>query len=125
MSVFTHVLVGTNDLEKARAFYDRVLGALELKRLYDGAARSMYGATTPQFGVTSPLDGASATHANGGTISFRAQSPAAVDAFHAEALAMGGMSEGAPGPRPLGPNVYGAYVRDLEGNKLAAFSMGG
>jgi catechol 2,3-dioxygenase-like lactoylglutathione lyase family enzyme len=84
----------------------------------------MYGKDVPEFMITKPVNGEPATHANGGTIGFRAANRAAVDAFHAQALANGGRCEGAPGPRAqAGPTAYGAYVRDPDGNKLCAFTF--
>jgi len=124
MAIFTHVTVGTNDLAKARAFYDSVLGPLGLKRLKDlGDRGSCWGASTEEFFVLTPADGQPATNANGGTISFVAPSRAAVLAFHQAALAAGGKDEGAVGPRGFSPNAYAGYVRDLDGNKLAAYCL--
>lgn len=122
MAIFTHVTVGTNDLAKARAFYDSVLGPLGLKRLNDlGDNGSIWGVGDPEFFVLKPANGQPASHANGGTISFVAPSRAAVDAFHKAALAAGAKDEGAAGPRSWKPNAYAGYVRDLDGNKLAAY----
>ena len=122
MAIFTHVAVGTNDLAKARQFYDSVLAPLGYKRLKDfGDGGSCWGASTEEFMVLKPANGAPATFANGGTISFEAPSRAAVAAFHKAALAAGGKDEGAVGPRGFWPNTYAGYVRDLDGNKLAAY----
>lgn len=122
MSVFTHVVVGTNDLERARKFYDATLPVLGLKYMGPmGEHAHMYGIDTPAFMVTRPRDGQPACFANGGTIGFAAPSRAAVDSFHAVALANGGTDEGAPGPRPFSPTAYGAYVRDPDGNKLTTY----
>lgn len=122
MSTFTHVTVGTNDLEKARTFYDEVLGKLGLKRLADlGDNGSIWGVDKPSFFVLKPANGQPATVGNGVTISFDAPSRASIDAFHAAALAAGGKDEGAAGPRNWAPNAYAAYARDLDGNKLAAY----
>ncbi len=122
MAIFTHVTVGTNDLGKARSFYDAVLGALGYKRLTDlGDNGSIWGESAPEFFVLRPANGKPATHANGGTISFVAPNRAAVAAFHKAALAAGGTDEGAVGPRGWAPNAYAGYVRDLDGNKLAAY----
>lgn len=125
MSIFTHIVVGTNDLEAARSFYDRVLATLNLQRIVDFEAASMWGTTAPAFMVTLPRDGKAATFANGGTISFAAPSSDAVDAFHATALANGGTCEGAPGPRAIAPGSYAAYVRDRDGNKICTFHFAG
>jgi catechol 2,3-dioxygenase-like lactoylglutathione lyase family enzyme len=117
--MFTHMTVGTNDLSAARAFYDAVLQPLGYKRLFDREDRSGYGADRPSFFVLHPVDGKLATYGNGSTIGFAAPSQTAVNEFHKQALAHGGRCEGPPGPRPFGPNVYAAYVRDPVGNKLA------
>ncbi|MAT49881.1 MAG: glyoxalase [Porticoccaceae bacterium] len=123
MTIFNHVVVGTDDIEKSRAFYDATLGALGIQRVPDfSPTASMYGKDVPEFMITLPINGEPATHANGGTIGFRADGRAAVDAFHAAALDQGGRCEGAPGPRTnAGPTAYGAYVRDPDGNKLCAY----
>jgi catechol 2,3-dioxygenase-like lactoylglutathione lyase family enzyme len=122
MTIFTHVTVGTNDLAKAREFYDAALAPLGLKRLRDlGDNGSIWGAEAPEFFVLKPADGKPATHANGGTISFAAPSRAAVAAFHKAALAGGGKDEGAVGPRSWHPTAYAGYCRDPDGNKLAAY----
>lgn len=123
MTILTHVTVGTNDVDRSRAFFDAVLGALDIQRLPEFRSGTLlYGKGKPEFIVLTPRDGKPATHANGGTIGFQAASRAAVDAFHAAALANGGSCEGAPGPRPRGPTTYAAYVRDPDGNKFCAFS---
>lgn len=121
MTVFTHVTVGTNDLEQARTFYDKVLGALGMTRLYDADAASAWGVGQPSIMVLKPKDGKEATRANGGTIGLAAPSREAVNNFHAEALANGGTCDGPPGPRDFVPNAYGAYVRDAVGNKFCAY----
>ena len=115
MAIFTHVTVGTNDMAKARQFYDAVLAPLGLKRLKDfGDNGSCWGATTEEFMVLKPADGQPATVANGGTISFEAPSRAAVAAFHKAALGLGAKDEGAVGPRSFWPNAYAGYCRKAE-----------
>lgn len=122
MSIFTHVTVGTNDLEKARRFYDSVLAQLGHKRIADlGENGSIWGESAPSFFVLKPANGAPASVGNGVTVSFEAPDRAAIDAFHASALAAGGIDEGAPGPRDWAPNAYAAYARDPDGNKLAVY----
>ncbi|MDE1145868.1 MAG: VOC family protein [Azospirillaceae bacterium] len=122
MAIYTHVAVGTNDLGKARGFYDAVLGKLGLKRVADlGDNGSIWGEDKPSFFVLKPANGQPATVGNGVTVSFEAPNRAAVDAFHAEALAQGGVCEGKPGPRGWAPDAYASYARDLDGNKLAAY----
>lgn len=122
MALFTHVVLGTNDLPRAQVFYDAVLGTLGAKRVMDRETSTLYGTLAgPEFMITKPINGAPATTANGGTVSFAAHSRRAVDAFHKAALANGGTDEGLPGPRPFTPTAYAAYVRDPDGNKLATF----
>lgn len=122
MAIFTHVTVGTNDLEKASKFYDAALGALGLKNLGALGERGvMWGAEGPEFVALVPANGEPATHANGGTVSFAAPSRAAVHAFHEAGLANGGACEGEPGPRSFMPNAYAAYLRDPDGNKICAY----
>src|SRR5258708_11053143 len=104
MAIFTHVAVGTNDLAKARAFYDSVLGPLGFKRLKDfGDGGSCWGQTTEEFMVLKPADGKPATFANGGTVSFEAPSQAAVPAFHKASLATGAKEESAVRPHASQP----------------------
>jgi len=122
MAIFSHVTVGTNDLAKARAFYDNVLAPLGLKRLTDlGDNGSIWGQNDPEFFVLKPANGLPATYANGGTIGFLAPNRAAVAEFHRRALAAGSVDEGAVGPRSWKPNAYAGYVRDLDGNKIVAY----
>lgn len=122
MAIFTHVSVGTNDLNKARDFYDEVLSKLNLKRIADlDDSGSIWGEAAPSFFVLKPANGAPASVGNGVTVSFEAPNRASIDAFHRAALAAGGICEGAPGPRGWAPHAYAAYARDLDGNKLAAY----
>jgi len=124
MAIFTHVAVGTNDLAKARAFYDAVLAPLGYRRLKDlGDRGSAWGEAVEEFFLLTPADGQPASAANGGTVSFVAPSRTAVAAFHRAALTAGGKDEGAVGPRGFWPNAYAGYVRDLDGNKLAAYCL--
>jgi len=122
MGIYTHVTVGTNDIQKARDFYDNALSRLGLKRIADlGDNGSIWGGQAPSFFVMKPTNGAPATVGNGVTVSFEAADRASIDAFYAAALAAGGKDEGEPGPRNWAPHAYAAYVRDLDGNKLAAY----
>lgn len=125
MSIFTHIMVGSNDKEKSKAFYDATLTPLGIKNLgtFGDTGTLLYGAQQPEFWVTSPRDGAAATHANGGTIGFIAPSRKAVDDFHAGGVANGGACEGEPGPRDFSPTAYAAYLRDPDGNKICAYCM--
>lgn len=124
--MFSHVMVGTNDPDKARAFYDATFSALGIAGQHTPRG-AFYG--TPEsgmFGVTIPRDEQAATHANGGTIGLKAGTPEQVDAWHRAGLANGGSCEGPPGPREYGPvPLYGAYMRDPDGNKLCAFCVTG
>ncbi|WP_028208243.1 VOC family protein [Paraburkholderia nodosa] len=121
--MFSHVVVGTNDLKKAKRFYDAVLGSLGYgEGLIRDAGGYLYVADNSFFIVTGPLDGQAATHANGGTIGFTCRSTDQVDLWHAAGVANGGKSvEDPPGVRET-PAValYLAYLRDPDGNKLCA-----
>lgn len=122
MSIFTHVTVGTNDLNQSRVFYDDVLAELGLKRIADlGDNGSIWGEDAPSFFVLKPLNGEPASVGNGVMVSFEAPNRNAVDAFHAAALAAGCPDEGAPGTRDWADNAYAAYTRDTDGNKLAVY----
>lgn len=124
MSIFSHAVLGTNDLAKAETFYDAALGALGLSQKGAfGTSGTMYGKDGPEFIITAPGDGKPATSANGGTLGFLAPNRAAVRGFHEGALANGGTDEGAPGPRPFTSTAYAAYVRDPDGNKICAYSF--
>ena len=124
MTAFTHVTVGTNDLAKAREFYDAALAPLGLKRLADlGENGSIWGADQPSFFVLKPANGEPASVGNGVTVSFSASDRAAVAAFHETALAKGAVNEGDVGPRGWAPNAFAAYARDLDGNKLAVYTF--
>jgi catechol 2,3-dioxygenase-like lactoylglutathione lyase family enzyme len=123
--VIDHVSVGANDIEAARAFYATVLATVGLRIVDEVPGLFVdfgdHGADDPEFSVETPTDGHPASAGNGVHVAVRAPSRRAVDAFHAAALAAGGRSDGAPGPRPhYGPNYYGAFVFDLEGNKIEA-----
>lgn len=118
--MFTHIMVGTNDVAASKAFYDAVLGALghaEGGVIGDGRGVG-YRTEGGFFAAVTPRDGNAACFANGGTIGFAAPGAEAVDAAHAAGLANGGSCEGAPGPREMFPGAYGAYLRDPTGNKL-------
>jgi len=122
MTIYTHVTVGTNDLEKARAFYDSVFEKIGLKRITDlGDNGSIWGQDAPSFFVLKPANGQPATVGNGVTVSFEAPDRVAIRAFHEAALAAGAKNEGNAGSRDWAPNAYAAYVRDLDGNKLAVY----
>lgn len=118
--MFNHVMVGANDLDASRRFYDAVLGTLGVAPgVQDQEVRCRYNGNGGVFMVKLPIDGAPATNGNGSTIGFAAKDAATVDAWHAAGIANGGVScEDPPGERPNG--VYLAYLRDPAGNKLCA-----
>lgn len=125
--MFSHVMVGTNDIERAKRFYDAVLGVLGVGEPFrntapSGHARLFYRHEGANFCVSEPIDDQPATVGNGGTIGFKCSSPEQLVRFHDTAVAHGGTSiEGAPGLREgkLGA-IHLAYVRDPDGNKLCA-----
>ena len=125
--MFSHVMVGSNDIERSKRFYDAVLAVLGAGEPYrdkagSGHARLFYRHDGASFCITEPINGQAATFANGGTIGFKCTSPEQVRAFHDTAVANGGTSiEQPPGLREstLGA-LYLAYVRDPDGNKLCA-----
>ena len=127
--MFNHVVVGTNDIERSKAFYDAVLGTLgfagEPFRHVNptGQARLFYRHNGGTMCISEPIDGEPATVGNGGTIGFKCDSPEQVRAFHDVAVAHGGTSiEDPPGPRAGGAlgTMHLSYVRDPDGNKLCA-----
>jgi catechol 2,3-dioxygenase-like lactoylglutathione lyase family enzyme len=124
--MFSHVVLGVNDLERSKKFYDAVLGALDIKpgmHNHNGVAnRYFYRTPTGTFGITEPLNGQPATHGNGSTIGFTVQSAEQGDAWHAAGLANGGVTcEDPPGWRDGSVGkLYLAYLRDPDGNKLCA-----
>lgn len=119
-----YVTLGTNDLERAAAFYDALFTVTGAKRYMSSERFVSWNAApnTPNLGVIKPFDGQPATVGNGTMVSLFLPSTALVDALHKKALELGGKDEGAPGPRG-DSGFYGAYFRDLDGNKLAAFTM--
>jgi catechol 2,3-dioxygenase-like lactoylglutathione lyase family enzyme len=125
-----YVTLGSNDLERARAFYDALLGELGARRLMELPENgfTLYGTGfgKPAIAVTRTYDGKSATPGNGNMTAIPVDSRDKVDAMHAKAMELGGSDEGAPGLRgPEGDRAfYGAYFRDPDGNKLCVFRMG-
>ena len=120
--MFSHIMIGTNDLDRAKGFYDTLLGTLGVKPATVDGHRIFYMTPTGIFSVSQPINGQPACHANGGTIGFAAKSPEQADAWHAAGVAAGGTScEDPPGVREgsLG-KMYLAYLRDPDGNKLCA-----
>jgi catechol 2,3-dioxygenase-like lactoylglutathione lyase family enzyme len=134
--MLSYVYFGTNNLHKAVTFYDAVLAPLGMQRCITGdpewdrisAGWGTYedgGARELAFWVGNPVNQHPATTGNGSMVAFRARSWQAVDDFHAAALAAGSVCDGAPGLRlHYAPDFYAAYVRDLDGNKVAAVCRG-
>lgn len=120
--MFSHITLGTNDLERARRFYEPVMSALGIAQPFTLPGSLVFGELAGlKLFIVPPFDGGAASIGNGTHAAFLARDRAAVDAFHAAALAHGGSDEGAPGPRlHYHANYYGAYVRDPDGNKLQA-----
>jgi catechol 2,3-dioxygenase-like lactoylglutathione lyase family enzyme len=118
-----YTCVGTNDLEKAVVFYGELLGLLGAKPFFKSVRGVGWGVSPekPMFSVMVPYDGQQATTGNGTMVALAASNPEQVQALHTKAKSLGASDEGAPGPR--GSNFYGAYFRDLDGNKLAVFCM--
>jgi catechol 2,3-dioxygenase-like lactoylglutathione lyase family enzyme len=121
-----HSTVGTDDLDAASAYYDKLLAVFGVGRLLEQPGRAVYyGHRALEFGVIKPFDGKQATIGNGTMVAFEAQSRAQVDEAHATALRAGGTDEGAPGPRgENGQGPYCAYFRDPEGNKFLVYRSG-
>ena len=118
-----YVTLGTNDLYRARHFYDAVLPVLGYRRQRHSEEEIGYasdGDTRCRFWVVTPFNRRRAANGNGSMIAFEAETRAAVDAFHAAAIAAGAVDEGEPGLRSYHAHFYAAYVRDLDGNKLSA-----
>ena len=121
--MFSHIMLGSNDIERSRVFYDAVMAALGGKPAQtDPLGRLFYRHDGGTLIITPPIDGEPATHANGGTIGFTVTTTEQADAWHAAGVANGGTSiEEPPGYRErIGIRYYGAYLRDPDGNKLAA-----
>ena len=125
--MFSHIVVGSNDIEKSKKFYDAIIGALGGNPgNVDPRGRVIYAHDGGLLIVTKPIDGKAATHANGGTIGFKMASHEQAKAWHDAGVAAGGTSiEDPPGVRqgPMGP-LYLAYLRDPDGNKLCGVKRG-
>lgn len=123
MSHVGYVCLGTNDFDRATAFYDALLGEVGGKRMMPTPAGLMYRlGSGAMVMITRPHDGAPATFGNGAMIAIQVDDKAQVAALHAKAVELGGVCEGPPGPR--GSFGEFAYFRDLDGNKLAAYHTG-
>ena len=121
--MFSHVMLGANDIQASKKFYDATLGALGYKEgIIDEKGRCFYYTKSGVFGLSVPIDGAPACHGNGSTLGFLAKTPELADAWHVAGLANGGIAcEEAPGIRGSGDNqLYLAYLRDPSGNKICA-----
>jgi catechol 2,3-dioxygenase-like lactoylglutathione lyase family enzyme len=120
-SIISHVSLGTNNFEKSRAFYEKVLATLGAKVIMEHPGAVAFGKQYPEFWVQAPFDGGKAEIANGVHFGFVAQSKAEVDAFHKAAIAAGGKDDGKPGGRSdYGEPYYGGFIRDLDGHKIEA-----
>lgn len=120
-SIMSHVSVGTNDFNRAVAFYDAVLATIGAQRVMEHPGTVAYGKHFPEFWVGTPYDRGPATCANGVHFAFMAGCKADVDAFFKAAIDAGGVSDGEPGPRPeYSAAYYGCFVRDLDGHKIEA-----
>ena len=119
--MFSHVMVGSNDIDRAKRFYDALFGSIGGKPgRQDDKGRLAYTRNGAAFMISRPIDGREACHANGGTIGFALESPEQVTTWHDAGVAAGGTSiEDPPGRRegPFGP-LFLAYLRDPDGNKL-------
>jgi catechol 2,3-dioxygenase-like lactoylglutathione lyase family enzyme len=121
--MFSHIMVGANDIDASKKFYDAILGTLGYgAAVTDEKGRLFYLSPTGVFAVTKPINGGAASAANGGTIGFAVKDPASVDAWHKAGVANGGTAiEDPPGVREGGlGKMYLAYLRDPSGNKLCA-----
>jgi catechol 2,3-dioxygenase-like lactoylglutathione lyase family enzyme len=121
-----YVMVGTNNLDQSIKFYDELLKILNLERTEKDDVCAGYsqkgGGGKVEFYVTKPVNKEKATIGNGSQISFLTNSRSIVDKFHEIGLKLGGTSEGSGGERPEGSGVYYSYIRDLDGNKICAFT---
>lgn len=119
-----YVMLGTNDMPRAIAFYDALLGELGAKRFMETDKFVIWGTnpSAPMLGVTLPFNGEAATFGNGTMVALALDSHERINALHQKALALGATDEGAAGPR--GQGFYAGYFRDLDGNKLNFFKMG-
>jgi catechol 2,3-dioxygenase-like lactoylglutathione lyase family enzyme len=116
-----HVSVGSNDLPSAKAFYRPLMALIGFRLLKESDNAVHFGASDIVFSIETPIDGRPAVPGNGVHIAFQAPDRESVRRFHATAIAAGGTDEGAPGIREnYNANYYGAFVRDLDGNKIEA-----
>ena len=119
--MINHVSLGTNDIERARRFYDAIFALLGMRQLKVDDTGAHYGTGEILFSLVKPTNNQPATAGNGTHVAFPVHSRKMVDEFHAIALRSGGRSDGAPGIRPeYDKNYYGAFVLDPDGNKVEA-----
>jgi catechol 2,3-dioxygenase-like lactoylglutathione lyase family enzyme len=119
-----HVSVAVRDLAVAARFYEAVLARLGIVKLESRPATVGFGKKYPEFWINLRADMVAIQATSGAHICFRAREPAMVDAFHAAALAAGGVSDGAPGLRPQhGDGYYAAFIRDPDGNRIEAVTF--
>lgn len=124
MAIIGYCTVGSNDLEKAKAFYDELLGSIGWKGVMEHQTGGrVYSDGTAMFGVLGPFDGSVATVGNGTMISFKFDTPEEAGAFYDKAISLGATDEGVFSERQ--PGVHFGYFRDLDGNKLCCFKFGG
>lgn len=120
-SIISHVSIGTNDFDRAVAFYDKVLTAIGCKRIMEHPGAVAYGKMFPEFWVQTPVDGQPASVGNGTHFGFMAATKDEVHAFYDAAIAAGATGDGEPGERPhYGEAYYGCFLRDLDGHKIEA-----
>ena len=120
-----YVMVGSSDLKKSKAFYDVVLAVIGIVSIYEDEVCVGYahkGNNVVEFYITKPANGEPVTYGNGTQISFLTESKEHVDKFHKTALGLGAQNEGNPGFRPSDSNVYYAYIRDPDGNKICSYT---
>ncbi len=124
MAKVSYFTVGSNDLEKAKAFYDALLGSIGMRGVFEhpSGGRLYSGKGMGLFGVLGPHDGNAACIGNGTMGGFSFETPEEVAAFHANAMELGAVNEGDPGERM--PKAYFAYFRDPDGNKLCGYKLG-
>ncbi len=120
--MLNHVFLGTNDVEKSRKFYNATMSAIGVSAAGEYPHLTVYANEGGAVAVGKPANGEAASVSNGATLGLKAANYDEVNAWHAAGLANGGTDEGAPGVRPNSPGqMYGAYLRDPDGNKICVF----
>ncbi|GAA5442005.1 hypothetical protein Misp06_00166 [Microbulbifer sp. NBRC 101763] len=121
--MISHISLGTNDLQRAERFYDAILIVIQATKTYSSERVIFWGFpnSTVKLSITVPFDGEPAFHGNGTMVALKVEDAGLVDAIFTRAIELGAISEGEPGERNQGA-YYGAYFRDLDGNKVAIFS---